>query len=98
MLAGVAQVKQKGHPPRAATAATDLRVRGPCCLVYNTEVYPPLRVKLEQLEQLARLKQREQSGQLNPLKQLEQLLQLGIIQSEHRPACGHPQTGRVYPE
>ena len=58
MLAGVAQVKQKGHPPRAATAATDLRVRGSCRLVYNTEVFPPSWVKLEQLERLAQLKQR----------------------------------------
>ena len=67
-LACVTQVKQMGPPLRTATAATDLRSRGPCCLVYNTEVYPPCRVKPEQLEQLAQLKQREQFGQLKPLK------------------------------
>ena len=58
MLAGVAQVKQKGHPLRSATAATDLRVRGSCYLVYNTKVFPPSWVKLEQLERLAQPKQR----------------------------------------
>ena len=47
-------------------AGTDLRLRGLRCLVYNTEVYPPRRVKLVQLEQLAQLKQREQCGQLKP--------------------------------
>ena len=62
-----------GPPLRTATAATDLRSRGPCCPVYNTKVYPPRRVKPEQLEQLAQLKQREQFGQLKPSKQLEQL-------------------------
>ncbi len=67
-LACATQVKQMGPPLRTATAATDLRSRGPCCLVYNTEGYLPRRVKPEQLEQLAQLKQREQFGQLKPLK------------------------------
>ena len=67
-LACATQVKQMGHPLRSATAATDLRSRGPCCLVYNTKVYPPRRARLEQPEQLAQLKQREQCGQLKPLK------------------------------
>ena len=58
MLAGVAQVKQKGHRLRSAMAATDLRLRGSCCLVYITKVNTPSWVKLEQLEQLAQLKQR----------------------------------------
>ncbi len=62
-----------GLPLRLVMAATDLRLRGPRCSVYNTEVYPPRRVKPEQLEQLAQLKQREQFGQLKPLEQLEQL-------------------------
>ncbi len=48
-------------------AATDLRLCGPRCLVYNTETYPPRRVKLEQPEQLVQPKQREQFGQLKPL-------------------------------
>ncbi len=67
-LACVTQVKQMGPPLRTATAATGLRSRGPCCLVYNTEAYPPRRVKPEQLEQLAQLKQREQFGPLKPLE------------------------------
>ena len=62
-----------GHPLRLAMAATDLRLRGPRCLVYNTEVYPPRRVKLEQPEQLVQLEQRKQFGQLKPLEWLEQL-------------------------
>ena len=49
-----------GPPSGLAMAVTDLRLRGPLCLVYNTEVYPPRRVKLEQPEQLVQLKQREQ--------------------------------------
>ena len=56
-----------GPPVRSAMAAADLRLRGPRCLVYNTEVYPPRQAKLEQPEQLVQLKQREQLGQLVPL-------------------------------
>ena len=57
-----------GPPLRSAMAVTELRLCGPLCLVYNTEVYPPRRVKPEQLEQLAQLKQQEQFGQLKPSK------------------------------
>ena len=66
-LACTTQVKRMALPLRTAPAAMDLRSRGPGCLVYNTKVYPPRRVKLEQPEQLAQLQQREQFGQLVPL-------------------------------
>ena len=54
--------------PQSALAATVLRLRGPHCLAYNTEVHPLRRVKLEQPEQLEQLEQREQFGQLSPLE------------------------------